>query len=226
MPYTIQIVCLANSRKLSGRCIAGKVTAGQHIGSWIRPIGTTQSHEITERDREYQNGETAQKLDVIDITFTAPQAPNFQRENHVIDDTVYWEKVGRVDVADLAGLVDTPSALWENGYHSTSGRNDRVPESSLTAPRQTLFLIRPQSVRITVDAEGAAFGDPKRSVRARFTYNGQPYSLKITDPAVEQFYKAQPNGEYFANDMAYFTISLGETFNGYAYKLVAAVFCE
>ena len=99
MPYTIQIVCLANSRKLSGRCIAGKVTAGQGMGSWVRPIGITQSHEITERDREYQNGETAQKLDVIDITFTAPQAPNFQRENHVIDNTVYWEKLGVIDVA-------------------------------------------------------------------------------------------------------------------------------
>lgn len=224
MPYKIQIVCLANSRKLSGRCIAGKVTAGQSIGSWVRPIGITQSHEITERDREYQNGETAQKLDVIDITFTEPQAPNFQCENHVIDNTVYWEKLGVIDVAALAGLVDAPNALWENGYHSTSGRNDRVPEASLTAPRQTLFLIRPQNVRIIVDVEGAAFGNPKRSVRASFTYNGGVYAFKVTDPAVEQFYKAQPDGEYVANNMNYFTISLGETFNGYAYKLVAAVF--
>lgn len=224
MPYEIQIVCLANSRKLSGRCIAGKVTSGQGVGSWVRPIGTTPSHEITERDREYQNGETAQKLDVIDITFTAPQAPNFQRENHVIDDTVYWDKVGVFDLAALAGLVDTPNALWENGYHSTSGRNDRVPVTSLTAPRQTLFLIRPQNVRITVDAEGAAFGNPKRSVRACFTYNGVVYAFKVTDPAVEQFYKAKPDGEYADNNMNYFTISLGEAFNGYAYKLVAAVF--
>lgn len=224
MPYEIQIVCLANSRKLSGRCIAGKVTAGQGIGSWIRPIGTTPSHEITERDREYQNGETAQKLDVIDITFTAPQAPNFQRENHAIDDTVYWEKVRVLDVADLAGLVDAPNALWENGHHSTSGRNDRVPDTRLTASRQTLYLIRPQNVRIIVDAEGAAFGNPKRSVRASFTYNGEVYAFKVTDPAVEQFYKAMQDGEYPANNMTYFTISLGETFNGYAYKLVAAVF--
>lgn len=224
MPYEFQIVCLANSRKLSGRCIAGKVTEGQNIGLWVRPIGTTPSHEITEWDREYQDGSTAQTLDVIDITFTAPQAPNFQSENHVIDGTVYWEKVRAISFADLAGFVDTPNVLWENGYHSTSGLNDRVPAAILTVPRQTLYLIRPQNVRMTVDVEGAAFGNPKRSVRASFAYNGVDYAFKVTDPDVEKFYKAKPDGEYRADDVTYFTVSLGEAFNGYAYKLVAAVF--
>lgn len=223
MPYGYQIVCLANSRKNSGRCIAGKVTSDRNAGTWLRPIGTSASHEITERDREYDDGSTAQKLDVIDITFTGAPAQGFQRENHIINDNVYWEKVGQFTVNDLARLVDAPLSLWENGHSSYSGRNDRVPVEALTAPRQTLYLISPENVRFTVDAEGAAFGNPKRVVRAKFTYNQQAYALRVTDPEVEQHYKAQRDGEYPAN-VNYLTISLGEPYEGYAYKLIAAVF--
>ncbi|HFH3831177.1 TPA: hypothetical protein ACGJ0V_002769 [Pseudomonas aeruginosa] len=222
MPYEYQIVCLANSRKSSGRCVAGKVTAGQRRGTWLRPIGTSATHEITERDREYEDGSTAQKLDIIDITFTNTAA-GFQQENHVIDDNIYWEKVGQITVNDLAALVDTPAALWENGNSSYSGVNDRVSVTLLTAPRQTLYLIRPESVRFSVGAEGAAFGNPKRVVRARFTYNRQTYALRVTDPETEQLYKAKQDGDYPAS-VSYFTISLGEPYNGDAYKLIAAVF--
>ena len=41
------VICLANSRKHSGRCIAGKRVSD---GSWIRPIGAGPGHEITELD--------------------------------------------------------------------------------------------------------------------------------------------------------------------------------
>ncbi|MGY2209643.1 dual OB domain-containing protein [Pseudomonas pergaminensis] len=224
MSYDFEIICLANSRKHSGRCIAGKIINGERQGEWIRPVGTSVSREITERDRGYDDGTTAQHLDLIDITFTAPQAPSFQSENHVIDDGTYWDKTGQGAITDLAGLVDAPPTLWENGHSSFSGTNDRVPENLLTAPRQTLFLIAPNNVSIKVSAEGAAFGDSKRSVRATFTYNRQIYSLKVTDPAVEQHYKGLGNGVYSPAEISYFTVSLGETWDGYAYKLIAAVF--
>ncbi|WP_131669946.1 dual OB domain-containing protein [Pseudomonas parakoreensis] len=223
MPYQYRIICLANSRKLSGRCVAGKVTTGDYTGAWLRPIGTTATHEITERDREYQDGTTAQKLDVIDITFTNTAPAGFQRENHIIDDTIYWEKAGQMVVNDLAGIADAPDTLWENGNHSYSGVNDRVSVEHLTEPRQSLYLIQPQNVTFKVSAEGAQFGNPKRVVRAKFTYNRIQYALTVTDPETEQHYKAQQDGEYAAN-VSYFTISLGEPYNGDAYKLVAAVF--
>lgn len=225
MPYQYQMICLANSRKHAGRCVAGKIRTGQNTGEWVRPVGTSPSREITERDRQYSDGTSAQKLDLISVSFTGPQPPCFQRENHIIDDTVYWEKVGQATLADLAPLVDTPLSLWENdGDSSYSGTNDRVSEASLVIPRQTLYLIQPENVRITVAAEGASFGDAKRSVRATFVYNHETYALKVTDPVVEQNYIALADGTYHPNDMTYFCISLGETYNNYAYKLIAAVF--
>ncbi|QXH95915.1 hypothetical protein HU749_005900 [Pseudomonas ogarae] len=223
MPYQHRIICLANSRKLNGRCVAGKVTTGDNTGAWLRPIGTSATHEITDLDRKYLDGSTAQKLDVIDITFTNAAPAGFQRENHIIDDTIYWAKADQMVVNDLAGFVDAPATLWENGNHSFSGTNDRVSVEYLTEPRQSLYLIQPQNVSFQVSAEGAQFGNPKRVVRAKFTYNRTQYALTVTDPETEQHYKAQQNGEYPAN-VSYFTISLGEPYNGDAYKLVAAVF--
>jgi len=224
MSYEYQMVCLANSRKWSGRCIAGKITQGPQNGNWLRPIGTSATHEITERDREYDDGTTAQKLDIIDITFTAPAAPpGFQQENHVIDDGFYWVKSGQCSLQHLAALADAPRSLWETGNSSYSGTNDRVSTTLLTAPRPTLYLIKPENVHFSVKAEGAAFGNNKRVVRAHFRYNGTPYALTVTDPDTEQHYKAQADGDYPA-EVNYFTISLGEPYNGDAYKLVAAVF--
>lgn len=223
MSYSLRIVCLANSRKHSGRCIAGKATEGSNKGAWIRPIGPYATHEITERDREYADGSTAQKLDVIKIVFANAAPISFQEENHVIDNCYYWEKLDKWTVADLATLEDHPLQLWENGNHSYSGVNDRVSVAILTEPRQSIFLIQPESVRFKVSAEGANFGDNKKIVRAKFIYNGQNYALRVTDPDIEQQYKAMPSGEYSAN-VNYFTISLGEPYKDEAYKLVAAVF--
>ena len=62
-------VCLANSRKLSGRCIAGKEFSNNIPGDWIRPISEREHHEISEVDRRYSDGTTAQTFDIISVEF-------------------------------------------------------------------------------------------------------------------------------------------------------------
>jgi hypothetical protein len=48
-----RILCLANSRKLSGRCLAGKEFGGNDIGTWIRPVGAREHGEVSEYERQY-----------------------------------------------------------------------------------------------------------------------------------------------------------------------------
>lgn len=48
--FTETMICLANSRKTSGRCIAGKRLT-DHL--WLRPVSSRITHEISEYDRRY-----------------------------------------------------------------------------------------------------------------------------------------------------------------------------
>ena len=43
-----RIVCLANSRKLTGRCIAGREwSEEQGIGSWVRLVSARENQEVS-----------------------------------------------------------------------------------------------------------------------------------------------------------------------------------
>ena len=74
---------------------------------------------------------------------------------------------------------------------------------------------------INVAVEGAEFR--KRKVRACFSLNGESYRLAVTDPIVERRYLMGENGSYDVGE-AILCISLGELYDGYAYKLVATIF--
>ena len=51
--YEKTIVCLANSRKPSRRCLAGKTYENGRVGEWVRPVSSRPNQEISNCDREY-----------------------------------------------------------------------------------------------------------------------------------------------------------------------------
>jgi hypothetical protein len=224
MPYLKTILCLANSRKPpSGRCIAGREIVQGGFGNWIRPVSARQTREISEEERRYENGSQPKVLDVIAIQMSGTAPHQHQQENHVIDDAYYWVKRDRISWEALLGAVENLTGpLWLNGYSSTFGLNDRVDEYQLTRLTGSLYLIRPDDLRLVVATEGAQFGDPRRRVRAHFQVAGNSYIVGVTDPMIERDYLAHPDGEYAINE-ALVCMSLGEVFHGFAYKLAAAV---
>jgi len=222
MAVTKTIVCLANSRKLSGRCLAGKRLSGSTVGEWIRPVSARPSEEVSERDRAYQDGSDPRVLDIIDVPLIQPKPKTYQSENWLLDPETYWVRKGAFSYSKLATVADTPSSLWINGFKTYHGANDRVPEAEADKLTTSLYLLDLKSISFSVFAPGANFGNPKRRVHALFDYAGAHYALWVTDPAIEREFLAQDDGTY-DEGTCFVTVSLGERDKGFCYKLVAAV---
>lgn len=221
--YAKRMICLANSRKTSGRCIAGKIIdQSGEIGEWIRPVSARNTQEISEEERRYENGEDPRLLEIVTVPFAQPQPHAHQSENHLIDDGYYWKKSGTCSWEQLEAALDSPDSLWDTGFSSYNGLNDRVPKDTAEELDHSLLLIRPEDFVIEVATEGAAFGNPKRKVRARFRYEGDDYRWAVTDPVIEREYLRRENGEYELDDVI-LCVSLGEAWEGYCYKFCAAV---
>lgn len=218
MPYSKRIVCLANSRKFSGRCVAGIEVIPTGFGAWVRPISDRASEELSIEDRRYADGQDVRLLDVIDIQLIEPRPHACQSENHVIDDGYYWQRIGHITAADLIAFASPASPLWIDGQHSYSGENDRIRLDVADQLNSSLRLVSPGNVAISVGQ-----GFKKRQVRAIFALGVTRYCLTVTDPGVEMQFLAKPDGEYALPGPALVCVSLGEPFDGYRYKLAAAV---
>ncbi len=222
MAVTKRIVCLANSRKISGRCVAGREWDGKTAGNWIRPVSSREHEEVSEKEREYRDGTDPKVLDVIDVPLLRSKVRSFQSENWLIDDRRYWVKAGQLSWDQLTALADAAKGLWVNGYSTKQGRNDRVPIEVAAKPGDSLRLILVPALALVTFAPGQARGINRRRVQGRFSHEGVEYALRVTDPVIERAYLAKPDGEHRLGE-CYLTISLGEEFEGFCYKLIAAI---
>lgn len=220
MTPTKALVCLANSRKLAGRCVAGMVP--DDTGKWVRPVSARSNREVSFQERQYKDKTDPKVLDIVLVPLLRPQPHDFQSENWLLDPNYYWKKTGRVGWSRLLSLEQYPSSLWTNGTSSYHGDNDRIlTDEAITLP-DSLKLIRVTELKIQVHTPGSAFGDPRLALRAQFSYSGHKYNLRVTDPEYEQEYMTKPQGTYELGE-SFLTMSLGEPYEGYVYKLVAAI---
>jgi len=162
-------------------------------------------------------------LDIIDIPVKGARPKDYQQENWLLDPELYWVKAGRLPWNELAAYRSRNGPLWIDGYRTGAGQNDRIPLDEAAGLKSSLKLIHIPNLELKVFAPGEAFGNPKRRVQARFSFDGVIYWLWVTDPIVEREFLAQSNGIYVAGE-SYLTISLGEpNDDGFCYKLVATV---
>ncbi len=218
-----QIVCLANSRKIHGRCIAGREWSDNGVaGAWIRPVSNRSSREVSEYERQYENGSDPCVLDILVVPLVNRVPDGFQTENWLLHDEYYWGKAGEFSRHDLPKLLDTEERLWIDGDSTYNGLNDRISLELTNSLTHSLRLIRVEALTLSVFAPGEAFGNSKRRVQGRFKHSGQHYALWVTDPSYETKYLGKLNGNY-ALGACYLTISLGEPYEGSCYKLIASI---
>jgi hypothetical protein len=214
------MVCLANSRKYGGRCVAGLRLDG---GGWIRPVSHYEHGTLLWQHYTLANGQEAAILDIIRVPLAEPASEPFQPENWRLT-AGRSQLVGRADDSVVRGVLlpalDAGPRLFGNSLDSL-GADNPPPSSSLA-------LVEPLSIhwRIRTRYTGS------RQTRARFQFSGSHYDLVVTDPRWEERLSVLEYGDHPASaaglsdqDRVLFCVSLGEPLetNNRRYKLVAGV---
>ena len=211
-------ICLANSYKRGGRCIAGieieidnenRWTIKRNKDrspKWVRPIAqTTEFGEIPEGEAHF-----LPLLSVVRLTDVVP-CPQMAHSEDVNYKMMY--PVGRVPAIPTVFdklMDDVHPILFYNTDYSISVDTYKHGEYSL-------MMIHP---------EGLSFHlDPTKN-RAKyfltFKYNGAVYDFTITDPYFYQYIEQHPDAIENLSDV-YLTLSLGLEYEGRHLKLIAAI---
>ena len=217
---TKTIVCLANSRKNGGRCVAGREWNDGQPGDWIRPISERPGEEL-QKSWLYSYGGDPTPLDIVRMPLIEPRATEYQPENWLFDPEAVWRKCGSVGWDELHKMADPIADLWSIGLSSKHGKNDIIrPAKKFDS---TLRLVRVQGLQISVSWDWVGRGKRQRQVRANFMYHNQEYGLKVTDAHFEREFKKKGDGEYEIGE-CYITISIvGPYANGNRFGLIAAI---
>ncbi|MTH99328.1 hypothetical protein [Roseibium sp. RKSG952] len=222
MPTTKTLVCLANSFRPGGSCVAGIECANGQLGSWIRPVSHRGSQAISNPEKTYADGSQLAMLDLVEITFDAHKPEHHQTENWLITEGVNWRKVGHLEPTDLPpAVLPVGAGLWRPATSTFTGQNDEVPAFFAKRFDSSLALVRPEVA--TIDVSFNPHGD-KTEVWVSFIWAGAHHKIKLTDP--EQFARFNTGiGDRHALSNPFLCISLAHVWEkrGTASKLVAGL---
>lgn len=219
----IEIVCLANSRKLQGRCLAGLRTDGQ---GWIRPVAAGSDGTLHPIHYNLQDGSEPRLLDLISVGFSRQQPEPHQPENWLID-SLPWQLIARpAPVAVLQNL--NPPPVIGPGLFGNFGDRINYATFALAPSASSLAVVTPENLQWNIKTSYSG----NRQIKANFTLSGAFYSLSVTDPVWVQRLDHLAHGlhpvaaaQLEAGQFLIFVLSLGEpaSWDNCCYKLVAGV---
>ena len=211
-------VCLANSYKRGGRCIAGIEIVFDNIGGWkpvrnedgrprwIRPIAKTTYGEIPNFAAE-----NIEMLSVVKLTdvVACPEQCHVENVYYSCMEPCEYNTLRESNIMNQ--LIDSKH---QSIFHN---RGRAVSAEMLAGINYSLMLIHPD--------KASAYRDENREKsknRMKFTYYGIEYDFPITDPAFLDEFKREPE-RYDEIPDVYLALSLGLEFEGWHHKLVAGV---
>ena len=211
-------ICLANSYKHGGRCIAGIEVVPQADGSldivrhddgrprWIRPVSMSANGEIPNH--------LAESFKIFSLVKLYDVEP--------CPDKAHTEDVhcSRMEICphDLLPTKSFLNQLIDTQHQAVFYyRGKAIPTTIIDRLDYSLMLIQPENVSAYCDEERE-----NSKYRMKFTYSGSNYDFPITDPVFLEQFKKNPEKHADLNGV-YLVLSLGLEFEGFHFKLVATV---
>jgi hypothetical protein len=220
----VDLICLANSNKMRGRCIAGIRTDGR---GWVRPVASDTDHgQLYLRHFRLDDGTEPKTLDVIRLDLARAEPGPGQPENWIIG-AVPWALITRPAGEDLYRQLRSALASDPILLGSAQARIAATAASQMTS---SLALVSPSRLQWRLKHDLYDRLQP----RVEFELVGQQYDLPVTDPMwtsriIRKLSQAEPGNHpqekigISQNSKVLLTVSLSEPFNGYCYKLAAAI---
>lgn len=205
-----KLLCLANSIKYGGRCVAG---LDVETGKWIRPVSERKHGELHDRHCD------PNVLDIFRVKLAEHVPEPHQPENWLLADGSWqlleWELTGRSVRLLEKNLHPGPELFGDCENAIEYGTLEASPVES------SLALVNPTAVEFHKPR-------PDRTPRVLFELAGEEYDLALTDPEwISRVAGKHQSAERYLDDgeEALLTISLGEKYEktGACHKLVAAV---
>lgn len=207
-------VCLANSYKEGGRCIAGiEIQNGtpstvNNKPKWIRPVCKTEHGKVPENLVSH-----IKILDIVELNTTENTPDGFQSEN-ILFDTNSIKVIGKFPLANIPMLCDSSvNVIFGN-------KGKAISEDCIGSLTYSLMMISTNDFesyeKIYEDNES------KPQARLKFKYNFNEYDLPITDPIFLNLYKTNKN-ILIDKTVLYIVLSVGVIHKSWYYKLVAGI---
>ena len=210
-----RFVCLANSHKEGGRCVAGieiddnnhPVLLGGHP-KWVRPVCNHTPHgEIPTHLVSALN-----LLDIVEIEFLEKQTSNYQTENYFFKENAIAIN-GSFDKSKLIYLCDNRSSIFNS-------KGKALSEEYINKLNHSLMFIKTNQFSVLKKTYEDTPG--KIQCRLIFNYNESEYDFPITDPAFLQQFQREEEF-YKKHNEVFLTLSLGIKWQDWYYKLVAGL---
>ncbi len=221
-----EMICLTNSYRHGGRCLAGLRADGN---GWVRPVDPSNQNALSRQHYTYADHDGVRVMDLLEVTLKEHRPTEYQPENWVVGDGRFT-RLYRPAPSELAPIL---RGNLENGPTLFGDTEEKIWKGKFSAEpaKESLALIKPEHLEFRKDIKGK--GQP--GIRAVFSLGGSQHApLWITDPVFEEKFDCsfghietdQPisatNADCGSNCLL--TVSLAApTPGGYCYKLVAAV---
>lgn len=210
-----EILCLANSKKLSGRCLAG--LSWPDLQTWIRPVERTREHGEVPSDRAQVNSPEGRRfirpLDVINVDLIERAPMQAQPENWILGSSPIT-LVRTLDIAEVASrlrsVADTSSSVFDLG-------------GSRSIPESVASLGLPKSIDL-YEVQALSFKkDDWDKWRIEFQYGNRPYKyFPVSDLDVLERLERADHRRVTCDGCWFLTISLTEPWDGSHWLTVAA----